>query len=94
MAKGKCPVCGGRLIDFPDAALRRGSELLDYRIAQRNAGNVDMILTCPNRSCGAAVAVCIRPLHTARAGTAHITSAVTGPGTVLSSSKGCPSSRR
>ena len=82
MAKGKCPVCGGRLIDFPDAALRRGSELLDYRIAQRNAENVDLIVTCPNRSCGAAVAVCIRPLHAARAGTARMTGTVTGSGAV------------
>ncbi len=82
MAKGKCPVCGGRLIDFPDAALRRGSELLDYRIAQRNAGNVDMILTCPNRSCGAAVALCIRSVHAPRANTVRMTGAVTGSGTV------------
>jgi hypothetical protein len=82
MAKGKCPVCGGRLIDFPDAELHRRSTLCEYRTAQRNSENIDMILTCPNRACGAAVAVCIRSLHAARAGTARMTGAVTGSGTL------------
>lgn len=60
MAKMKCPVCGKRVIDFPDVALRRDSTLCEFSKA---AGRVDLVITCPNRACGADIAVCIKTLH-------------------------------
>ena len=63
MAKLKCPVCGKRVIDFSDTALRRESALCEYTKAR---GDVDMVITCPNRACGADIAVCIKTLHQPR----------------------------
>ena len=63
MPKLKCPVCGKRVIDFADVDIRRQSELLEYRFAETNDRDIDMVIRCPNALCGADLAVCIKVLH-------------------------------
>lgn len=63
MPKLKCPVCGKRVIDFADVDIRRQSELLEYRFAETNDRDIDMVIRCPNALCGADLAVCIKALH-------------------------------
>jgi hypothetical protein len=63
MPKLKCPVCGKRVIDFSDVGIRRQSELFEFSYAKSNKKNIDMVITCPNITCGSDIAICIKALH-------------------------------